>query len=106
VSSPGPRARGQGWCRARRVGALGTLLRPVGDEAARPQRRMCRGESRDRDPKRRARHVVEPGLVAELNGARITAVLTADADLQVATSPAPLPGSPPHALPDPVPVLP
>src|SRR5690606_19060929 len=100
----GPLARGQRMCRGARLGALDTLLRPVGDEAARPQRRMCRGESRDRDPKRRARHVVEPGLVAELNGARITAVLTADADLQVATSPAPLPGPHLHELPDTVPV--
>src|SRR6185437_5785934 len=40
-------------------------------------------ESGDRDAERRARHVVEPDLVAEVHGVGVAAVFAADADLQV-----------------------
>ena len=40
----------------------------------------------DRHPERRARHVVEPGLVEEGDGLGVAAVLTADAELQVLAS--------------------
>src|SRR5436305_13161617 len=47
------------------------------------ERGLRRGEPRDRHAERRARHVVEPDLVAERNRRRIAAVLAADADLEV-----------------------
>src|SRR5439155_6605632 len=40
------------------------------------------GEARDRDPEGRARDVVEPDPVAELDARRIASVLAADPDLQ------------------------
>ncbi len=42
-----------------------------------------RRDPRDRHAERRARHVVEPGDVAELHGAGLTAVLAADPDLEL-----------------------
>src|SRR5947207_14791325 len=47
------------------------------------ERGLRRGEPRDRHAERRARHVVEPDLVAEHDRSRIAAVLAADADLEV-----------------------
>ena len=47
------------------------------------QRRLCRGEARDRHAVRRARHVVEADLMTERHRGGIAAVLTADADLDV-----------------------
>src|SRR5262245_12399010 len=41
------------------------------------------GQAGDRHAKRRARHVVEPDLVAECNGGSIAAMLAADAELEV-----------------------
>src|SRR4051812_8511890 len=42
---------------------------------------LRRRKPRDRQPVWRARHVVEPDLVAELDGCRIAAVLATDAQL-------------------------
>src|SRR3954454_16387093 len=47
------------------------------------ERGLRGGEPRDRHAERRARHVVEPDLVAERDRSRIAAVLAADADLEV-----------------------
>ena len=49
----------------------------------RRERRLRRREPRDRHAVRRAGHVVEPDPVAELDRARIAAVLAADADLEL-----------------------
>src|SRR4029077_14300383 len=46
------------------------------------ERSLRGGEPRDRHAERRARHVIEPDLVAERNRCRIAAVLAADAELQ------------------------
>src|SRR5687767_13696112 len=45
------------------------------------QRRLRRGEPRERDAVRRAADVVEPEPVAERDGVRLAAVLAADAEL-------------------------
>src|SRR5437870_3898819 len=50
---------------------------------------LRRGEARDRNPKRRTRHIVQADLVAELDRCRVAAVLSADADLQILTRHAP-----------------
>src|SRR3954467_7727044 len=50
------------------------------------QGRLCRGQPRDRHPERRAGHVIQSRLVAEANGIRIAAVLTANAEFQVRTN--------------------
>src|SRR2546425_12529056 len=57
---------------------------PVLDRRPRPvdhprllQRRLRRREARDRDAERRARHVIQPAPVAELDRARLAAVLAA-----------------------------
>ena len=47
------------------------------------QRGLRRGQTRDRDPERRARHVIESGAMAELDARGIAAVLSADADLEL-----------------------
>ena len=51
--------------------------------ARRGERGLRGGEPRERHAERRARHVVEPELVAERDGLRLAAVLAADAELQV-----------------------
>ena len=52
------------------------------------ERRLGSGESGDRHPERRARHIVEPDIVAERDRRRVAAMLTADADLQLFLHPA------------------
>src|SRR5881392_659669 len=47
------------------------------------ERRLSRGEPRQRNAVRRAAHVVEAEPVAETDRARVSAVLTADAELQI-----------------------
>src|SRR4051794_3164361 len=49
------------------------------------ERRLRGGEAGDRHAVRRARHVVEPGAMAERDRARLAAVLAADADLEAGT---------------------
>src|SRR4249920_769510 len=44
---------------------------------------LRRGQTRDRDPERRARHVIERGAMAELDARGIATVLSADADLEL-----------------------
>src|SRR5256885_1213299 len=61
---------------APRAAAKRPLLLPL-------QRRLRRGEARDRHAERAARHVIQPDPVAELHAVRVAAVLAADADLQV-----------------------
>ncbi len=56
--------------------------RTLSSRLALPQRGLRRRETRDRHPGRRARDVVEPGLVAEADRLRLPAVLAADADLR------------------------
>src|SRR5512135_347959 len=46
------------------------------------ERGLRRGKTRDRHAKRRARHVIELGFVAERNRRRIAAMFAADADLE------------------------
>ena len=46
---------------------------------------LCRGKSRDRDAERRAGDVVQADVVAELDGRRIAAVLTADTAVKFGT---------------------
>src|ERR1043166_7814953 len=46
------------------------------------QRRLCRGEPRDRHAERRAANVVQSDFLEELDRLRIAAVLAADAELQ------------------------
>ena len=46
-------------------------------------RRLRGRHARDRDPERRARHVVEPRHVEELDRVRVSPVLAADAELEV-----------------------
>src|SRR4029077_4608028 len=46
------------------------------------ERRLRGGKPRDRHAERRARHVVEPDLVADRRGCRIAAVLAANAELE------------------------
>ena len=59
------------------------------------QRRLRRGQARERHPERRARHVVEPDAVAEGDRSRFAAVLAADAELEVVLhAPAALDGDP------------
>src|SRR6185295_8113671 len=57
-------------------------LRPI-DDARLLEGRLGRGEAGNGDPERRARYVVHSGVMAELHGARLAAVLSADADLQI-----------------------
>src|SRR5205814_5387133 len=47
------------------------------------QRRLCRGQPRDRHAIGRAGHVVEPGLVTEKYRGRVAAMLAADAKLEL-----------------------
>src|SRR5262245_54855824 len=47
------------------------------------QRGLRGGQSSDRHAVRRRAHVVHSGLFEEVNGCRITAVLAADADLEI-----------------------
>src|SRR5262245_7738678 len=49
------------------------------------QRRAGGGQARDGDAVRRGAHVVQAGLVEELDRGRVAAVLAADAHLQVGT---------------------
>src|SRR5262249_51872662 len=49
------------------------------------QRRLGGGKAGDRHPERRARHVVEPGLVTERHRGGIATVLAANAELDVAS---------------------
>ncbi len=62
-----------------------TLVNVDGNQFARfhRERRLRRREPRDRHPVRRAAHVVEPHLLEEVNRRRVSAVLTADAQLDV-----------------------
>lgn len=46
---------------------------------------LCSGQTRDRHTERRAGHIVQTDLVAELYGAGVTAVLTADTAVQLGT---------------------
>ena len=46
---------------------------------------LCSGQTRDRHTERRAGHIVQTNLVAELYGAGVTAVLTADTAVQLGT---------------------
>src|SRR5215207_1311212 len=70
--------------RARRSACLvrGVTRRPRAGSGA-VERRVRRREARDRHAEGRAGHVVEPQPVAERHGARLAAVLAADADLEV-----------------------
>lgn len=58
------------------------------------------GEARDRDAEGRARHVIEPDVVAELDRRRFAAVLTADAHRQVCVGGASALGADADELPD------
>src|SRR5437588_3501978 len=59
------------------------------------ERRLRGGEACERDPERRARHVVEAELVAERDRARLAAVLAADTELELRLrAPPPLDGDP------------
>src|SRR5262245_43097303 len=62
------------------------------------QRRARGREPRDRQAERRAGHVVEAGLVAELDRAGVAAVLAADPDLQAGRHGAPASDSEPDQL--------
>ena len=44
---------------------------------------LCSGQTRDRHTERRAGHIVQTDLVAELYGAGVTAVLTADTAVEL-----------------------
>ena len=46
-------------------------------------RSLCSGQTRDRHTERRAGHIVQTDLVAELYGAGVTAVLTADTAVEL-----------------------
>src|SRR5688500_1689640 len=61
----------------------------VGKRSLGFQRRLRRGEPRERDAEWRAGHVVETGVMAEPHGLRIAAVLAADADLEILALAAP-----------------
>src|SRR5260370_9628913 len=45
-------------------------------------RSLRRGQPRDRNPKRRTRHIIEPQLMAQLDAGWISAMLAANTDLQ------------------------
>src|SRR5262249_16543658 len=63
--------------------AEGYALRSRRARAPLAERGLRRGEPRDRHPERRARHVIEPDLVAEGDRSGVAAVLAADADLEL-----------------------
>ncbi len=56
--------------------------RSSGSWRRRRQHGLGGGQAGHRDPEGRAAHVVEPGLVEEVDGRRVAAVLAADADLE------------------------
>src|ERR1700754_2599032 len=64
-------------------------------------RRLGGGDPRNRHPERRARHVVQPGLVEELDRLRGAAVLAADAELEPRGGLAADPGPQAHQPADP-----
>src|SRR5205085_9545675 len=56
-----------------------------------PERSVGCSESRERNPERRARHVVKADVVAEVHRRRVAAVLPADPELEgLPDAPAPL----------------
>src|SRR3954447_11381637 len=68
------------------------------------ERGLRGGEPRDRHAERRARHVVEPDLVAEGDRGRVAAVLAADADLELGAGLAPAFDADAHQFADTLPV--
>src|SRR5207244_5810348 len=65
------------------------------------QHRLRRCETRKRHAVRRAAHVVQTELVAELDGLRLAAVLAANAELDVGLRRAPALDADPHHVSDP-----
>src|SRR6185503_19058992 len=65
------------------AGAPGVAGGAAGSALAVGERGVGGSEPRDRNAERRAADVVQPEAVAEIDAARIAAVLAADADLQV-----------------------
>src|SRR4051812_31256788 len=68
--------------RFRKVGTKSLGVGP-GTIVRMDDRRLRRGDPRDRHPERRAGHVVEPRHVEELDRVGVSPVLAADAELEV-----------------------
>ncbi len=64
-------------------------LTPLADELFLPQLRIRGGQPGDRDTRARARYVIQTQVMAKANSFRVSALLAADADLEIiAHSPA------------------